>query len=93
MSQKFKVSVEGGHEATIEISQNGSAFVGKVTTPEYGTGEITQGKVDGHNLTGKVSLAGHTADFSATLSGSSISGRLKVGWFFNKSFTGAVLTA
>lgn len=91
--QKFNVSVEGGHQAEIGIAQNGNAFTGTVTSPEYGTGQITEGKVEGQHLTGKVSLAGHTADFSATINGSSISGRLKVGWFFNKSFTGTVLTA
>lgn len=88
--QKFKVNVDGGHDAEIVLEATGNTFTGSVTSPEYGTGQITEGKINGGVLTGVVSLAGHQADFSAVVSGQNITGKLKVGWFFNKAFTGTV---
>ena len=86
--QKFNVTVDGGHKAEVSIEVSGDSFSGTVTSPDYGTGAITNGKVEGEVLSGNVSLEGYVADFSASISGASISGNLKYGWFFNKSFSG-----
>ena len=87
---KFDITVDGGHKAevNIELDQQGT-FSGSVISTEYGTGQITNGRPVGAALVGNVSLGGYNADFSAQIAGSNISGRLKYGWFFDKSFAGA----
>lgn len=86
---KFVITADGGHKAEVTITEDGKGgFTGSLVSPDYGTGEIKAGVKTGQAFAGKVDLAGYEADFSATLDGSNISGRLKYGWFFNKSFTG-----
>ena len=89
--QKFNVTVDGGHSAEVSLDIQGSSFTGTVVLPDYGTGHIKDGVVTGNSLKGLVDLAGYEADFSAELNGVNISGHLKYGWFFNKSFTGTIL--
>lgn len=85
---KFNVSVDG-HAAEINLTEDqAGGFTGTVVTPEFGTGQITDGKRDGDALTGTVTLSGHEADFKATLQGTSISGTITYGWFIKKSFSG-----
>lgn len=89
--KKFNVTVDGGHSAEVSLDIQGNSFSGTVVSPDYGTGHIKEGTVDNGELKGKVDLAGYTADFYASVSGINISGHLKYGWFFNKSFTGTML--
>lgn len=91
--QKFNVVVDGSHKAEVAIDVVGATFTGTVVSPDYGTGVITSGKVDGAALTGIVSLDGYDANFSATITGTAISGSLKYGWFFDKPFSGTVAEA
>lgn len=87
---KFNITVDGGHKAEIDITMDGKGgFGGTVTSPDYGTGAISNGVQTGESLKGNVTLDGYDADFAATLAGSAITGTLSYGWFFNKSFTGA----
>ena len=85
---KYSVLVDG-HAAEVSVTITGSTFTGTVSSADYGTGAITDGVVatDGM-MTGKVSLEGYVADFSATVVGACISGNLKYGWFFSKDFSG-----
>lgn len=88
MNGRYDVSVDG-HKAVVAITADGKGgFFGTIETPEYGTGEIKDGKVDGVALRGKVELAGHEADFSATADGKTISGTIRYGWFIRKDFAG-----
>jgi hypothetical protein len=90
---KFDITVDGGHKAEIDITQDGNGgFSGTVTSPDYGTGAITNGVQTDSNLKGNVTLDGYDADFAATLAGATISGKLSYGWFFNKNFTGTQIT-
>lgn len=87
---KFNVTVDG-HAAQIEIVEDATGgFTGTVTTTEYGTGAITEGKRDGDALAGTVSLDGYSADFKAALSGAAIDGTISYGWFIKKHFSGPV---
>lgn len=88
--QKFSVTVDGGHAAEVSIDVAGDEFTGTVVSADYGTGSITNGSVavDG-SMAGNISLDGYVADFSAKVSGTTITGNLKYGWFFYKSFSGA----
>lgn len=85
---KFAVQVEG-HAATVELTMDGKGgFTGTITSPEFGTGAITNGKClsDG-GLEGDVALDGYDADFSATLTGNQITGSVSY-LFFSKNFIG-----
>jgi hypothetical protein len=86
---QFQIIVDGTHKAEVNINPDGKgAFTGTVISAEYGTGAITNGVQTGDSLSGNVSLSGYNADFSANISGSTITGALKYGWFIHKSFSG-----
>lgn len=86
----MKYNIQAGkHPAEVELNMDGKGgFTGTITHTEYGDGQITGGQQNGEQLTGKVVLDGHNADFKATVSGASISGAITVGWFFSQDFSG-----
>lgn len=85
---KFAVMIDGGYSATIEVAFDANdAFTGTLEAGGIGSGSV-EGQRDGHTLKGTVSLDGYDADFNATLNGNAISGTIKYGWFFKKSFAG-----
>lgn len=87
---KFNIAV-GSHPAQVDINMDGKGgFTGVISHTEFGDGQITEGSQSGGELTGKVSLDGHTADFHATLSGSSIKGTVRLNWLMSQSFTGTL---
>jgi hypothetical protein len=87
---KFHVTIEGGHEADIEIIQTGNSFSGSITHSELGDGQITDGNQSGDSLVGKVQIGGHNAGFTATLSPGIIAGRISVGWL-HWNFSGTAI--
>lgn len=89
---KFNIQA-GSHPAQVEITPDGNGgFIGVISHTEYGDGQITGGKQDGDELTGTVVLDGHTAKFSAKITGATITGKLTVGWFWSQDFTGIEAT-
>jgi len=79
----------GSHAAQVEITMDGKGgFAGGIVSPDFGDGQITGGQVSGDDLTGTVALDGHTAKFSATVTGATITGKLTVGWFWSQDFSG-----
>lgn len=77
------------HAAQVDITMDGNGgFTGVISHTEFGDGQITGGQVSGDELTGSVVLDGHTAKFQATVNGSTITGKLTVGWFWSQDFSG-----
>jgi hypothetical protein len=86
---KYDITVDGGETAEITIEPDGKGgFVGQIVSKDYGTGGFSDGVQDGNLLKGTVELDGYQAAFTATISGAAISGTLRKGWFFSKSFAG-----
>lgn len=85
---KFNITA-GSHPAQVDLQMDGKGgFTGVISHTEFGDGQITQGRQEGEKLTGKVVLDGHTADFKATVSGSTIQGRVSLNWLMGQDFTG-----
>lgn len=87
---KFNIKA-GSHPAQIELNMDGKGgFSGVISHTEFGDGQIMGGRQDGGELTGKVVLGGHVADFKATISGSGICGRVSLNWLMGQDFTGTL---
>lgn len=90
---KFQINVGGKHSAAVTLDYtNETSFTGAIDSEDFGQGSISGTRTDGA-LSGKASLDGFEADFSATVSDASISGTLSYGWFFKESFTGTRVDA
>lgn len=91
---KFAITAGGKYPATILLTETSPpGFSGSIVSTEFGTGAITNGVRRGETLTGRVHLDGHDADFSATVDDDgSISGTIRVGWFWSMGFTGHAVT-
>lgn len=81
--------VSNGHKAVVSLPDKAADgdFTGYVKSDEFGSGSIS-GQKAGNDYTGTVNLAGHSADFKATVDGNGITGEINVGWFFHEAFTG-----
>jgi hypothetical protein len=80
----------GAQEATLVLSTNGSSLTGQMVGPQ-GSVDLTEGAVDGENLTGKAALTQPMPielEFSATVDGDNISGDVKLGTFGSATFSG-----
>ena len=80
----------GAQNGTLHLQTSGATLTGKMAGAQ---GEIvlTDGKVDGNNLTWKAAMTSPmpmTLEFSATVDGDKISGNVKLGAFGNATFTG-----
>jgi hypothetical protein len=79
----------GAQEVTAEITTSGDTFTGK-TSGRMGDSEVS-GKVDGDTLTWTAAITQPmpmTLEFSATVSGDSMSGNVKLGAFGNAPLSG-----
>ena len=79
----------GAQEVTADIKTNGDTFTGK-TTGRMGEQEVS-GKVDGDTLTWSANITQPmpmTLEFTATVSGDSMSGNVKLGAFGNAPLSG-----
>jgi hypothetical protein len=83
----------GAQPATLELEENDSTLTGTMTAAAApGPLEVTDGTVDGDNLTWKAALTQPmpiNLEFSATVDGDKISGTAKLGAFGDASFEGA----
>jgi hypothetical protein len=80
----------GAQQATLDLKTDGSTLTGSMGGPQ-GSLDLTDGTVDGDNLTWKAELEQPmkmTMEFSATVAGDSISGEAKLGTFGSASFSG-----
>jgi hypothetical protein len=79
----------GVQEGTLEVVANGDAFTGKMSGR---TGEqAVSGKVDGDTLTWTASITSPfpmTLEFTATVSGETMSGSVKAGAFGSSPLSG-----
>ena len=79
----------GAQEVTAEIKTSGDTFSGK-TSGRMGDSEVS-GKVDGDTLTWSANITNPmpmTLEFTATVSGDSMSGNVKLGAFGNAPLSG-----
>jgi hypothetical protein len=79
----------GAQEVTAEIKTSGDTFTGK-TSGRMGDSEVS-GKVDGDTLTWSANITQPmpmTLEFSATVSGDSMTGNVKLGAFGNAPLSG-----
>jgi hypothetical protein len=80
----------GAQDATLVLSTNGSSLTGQMVGPQ-GSVDLTEGAVDGENLTWKAALTQPMPielEFSATVDGDNISGDVKLGTFGSATFSG-----
>lgn len=80
----------GAQNGEMELSTDGASLTGSLTAQGNAV-EITDGQVDGNNLTWKASVTQPmpiTLEFTAVVDGDSISGDVKLGSFGNATFTG-----
>ena len=80
----------GAQSGEMELVTDGNSLTGTLSAAGNAT-EITDGQVDGNNLTWKASVTQPmpiTLEFSAVVDGDSISGDVKLGAFGNATFTG-----
>jgi hypothetical protein len=80
----------GAQNGTLTLQTSGSTLTGKMAGAQ-GEIALTDGKVDGNNLTWKAAMTSPmpmTLEFSATVDGDKISGNVKLGAFGNATFTG-----
>ncbi|MDK1023153.1 MAG: hypothetical protein QGD92_02855 [Gammaproteobacteria bacterium] len=81
----------GSQDGTLSLTEEGSSLTGKMSGPQ-GDIDITEGTVDGNNLTWKAQVTSPmaiTLEVSASVDGDSISGDIKLGSFGNATFTGS----
>lgn len=82
----------GAQNGSMELTTDGASLTGTLTAATGDAVEITDGTVDGNNLTWKAAITQPmpiTLEFSAVVDGDAISGDVKLGAFGNASFTGA----
>ncbi|MGD8417805.1 MAG: hypothetical protein PVH91_12165 [Pseudomonadales bacterium] len=80
----------GAQNGTLTLTTDGGNLSGKLSSPQ-GEIEISDGSVDGDNLTWKASITAPmamTLEFDAKLDGDNMSGNVKLGAFGNATFTG-----
>jgi hypothetical protein len=80
----------GAQSGTLTLATDGGTLNGKLSGPQ-GEIELTDGKVDGNDLSWKASITSPmpmTLEFAATVDGDNISGNVKLGAFGNATFSG-----
>jgi len=81
----------GAQNGSMELSTDGGALTGTLTAATGDAVEITDGTIDGNNLSWKAAITQPmpiTLEFSAVVDGDAISGDVKLGAFGNATFTG-----
>jgi len=80
----------GAQNGTLTLQTSGATLTGKMAGAQ-GEIQLTDGTVDGNNLTWKAAMTSPmpmTLEFSAAVDGDKISGTVKLGAFGNASFSG-----
>jgi hypothetical protein len=80
----------GAQNGTLHLTSDGGNLTGKLAGPQ-GEMDITDGTIDGDNLSWKASITSPmamTLEFSAVVSGDEINGNVKLGAFGDATFTG-----
>jgi hypothetical protein len=80
----------GAQAGTLELKTSGNALTGAMKSA-MGEIDLTDGTVDGDNLTWKASMAQPmpmTLEFTAKVAGDEISGDVSLGTFGNAKFSG-----
>jgi hypothetical protein len=92
---KWEISMNtpmGAQPATLELKEDGSTLTGTMTAAAApGPIDVTDGTVDGDNLTWKAALTQPmpiNLEFAATVDGAKISGTAKLGAFGDATFEG-----
>jgi len=81
----------GSQDGTLALTEEGNSLSGTMSGPQ-GDIEITEGTVDGNDLTWKAQVTSPmaiTLEVGATIDGDNISGNIKLGAFGNATFSGA----
>jgi len=81
----------GAQNGAMELTTDGNSLTGTLTAATGDAAEITDGTIDGNNLSWKAAITQPmplTLEFSAVVDGDSISGDVKLGAFGNATFTG-----
>ena len=90
---KWEVTINspmGAQKATLDLKADGNALTG-TQTAMGGTQPVTNGKIDGNNLTWSGSITSPmpmTLEFTGTLDGDKLSGSVKAGAFGSFPFSG-----
>ena len=82
----------GAQTGSMDLESDGNNLTGKLTAATGDAVEITDGKVDGNNLSWKAAITQPmplTLEFSAVVDGDTMAGDVKLGAFGNATFTGA----
>ena len=90
---KWEITINspmGAQKATLDVKAEGSTLTGTQTAMQ-GTQPLTNGKVDGNNLSWSAAITSPmpmTLEFSGTVDGDKISGNVKAGAFGSFPFSG-----
>ena len=91
---KWEITINspmGAQKATLDIKNEGGALTGTQTAMQ-GTQPVTNGKVDGNNLSWSANITSPmpmTLEFSGAVDGDAIKGNVKAGSFGSFPFSGA----
>jgi len=80
----------GAQKATLDLKSEGAALTGTQTAMQS-TQPVTNGKIDGNNLTWSASITSPmpmTLEFAGTVDGDKLSGSVKAGAFGSFPFSG-----
>jgi hypothetical protein len=90
----WKITVKtpmGNQESTLALAVNGSTLTG-TNTSAFGVDELTDGVVNGDTATWNAKMTSPfpmDLEFSATVDGDNISGKVKAGMFGESPFSGS----
>jgi hypothetical protein len=90
---KWEVTINspmGAQKATLDLKADGNALTG-TQTAMAGTQPVTNGKIDGSNLSWSASITSPmpmTLEFTGTVDGDKLSGSVKAGAFGSFPFSG-----
>jgi hypothetical protein len=91
---KWEITINspmGAQKATLDLKNEGGALSGTQTAMQ-GTQPLTNGKIDGNNLTWSAAITSPmpmTLEFSGTVDGDKLSGSVKAGAFGSFPFSGS----
>lgn len=81
----------GPQQSTLTIAASGATLTGTQNAGSGAGNEITDGKVDGNSIGWKSAITRPmpmTLEFSGTVDGDSLTGKVKLGMFGSSDFTG-----
>ena len=90
---KWEITINspmGAQKATLDLKAEGATLSGTQTAMQ-GTQAVSNGKIDGHNLTWSASITSPmpmTLEFAGTVDGDKLTGSVKAGAFGSFPFSG-----